>query len=153
MNQAELLILKKWGDFLFRIDSKADEAIEHYMAAHAYIHVFEAALKCKRLSLASSLINELGCKGAHPAYMKLGHNFARAGNFNEAENYFHEGNQPLNAINLYIKAGIWDKVDILARKYLSEDELDVFSRRFTDYLEGSGHLNRAKQTLLSNHAV
>ena len=103
------------------------------MEAHAYIHTFEAVLKCKRLSLASSLINELDCAEAHPAYTKLGHHFVRAGNFDEAETCFTEGNQHIKAINMYIEAGIWDKADMLAQNYLSEDELYAFSRRFVDY--------------------
>ena len=56
---------KKWGDYLFRIESKADEVIEHCMEAHAYIHTFEAVSKCNRLSPASLLINELDCSEAH----------------------------------------------------------------------------------------
>lgn len=142
---------KQWGDYLFTTENKADEAIEHYMEAHAYTHAFEAALKCKRLSLALSLIKDLDYSEARPAYRKLGHHFFHAGKFDEAENCFIEGSQPIDAIDMYIETGFWDKANILAQKYLSDDKLDVVSRRLANNLEGLGYLKRAEQILLSNH--
>ena len=63
--------------------------------------------------------------GLNEYYMKLGQHFASVREYNMAEQFYMQGNNHKQAIEMYNSAGMWEEAHQLASRYMDSSEVNI----------------------------
>ena len=112
-------IEEEWGDYLY--DQKNYEnAIIHYIEAGSKERAVEAAIQARKWEKAIELVNQY--PDINPSfYIDIGRHFEFQRKLDQAEKYYLKSGDPLQAFNMYVNSGKWDKVEQIAKKYFKDE--------------------------------
>ncbi|KAI8469208.1 MAG: intraflagellar protein IFT172 [Monoraphidium minutum] len=117
---------EEWGDWLAG-QRQMDAAIHHFIEAGAAGKAVEAALAARQFPKAAGIVEHLEASKAAPYYKRIAQHYAANGSLPEAEAFFLKAGLPLDAVDMYSRAGKWEAAQKVARGYLPEPELKRFS--------------------------
>ena len=111
---------EEWGDYLSEQKSY-ESAIVHYIEAGAKERAVEASIQARKWEKAIELVNQY--PDVNPSfYIDIGRHFEYQRKLDEAEKYYIKSGDPMQAFNMYVNSGKWDKVEQIAKKYLKDEE-------------------------------
>ena len=111
---------EEWGDYLSEQKSY-ESAIVHYIEAGAKERAVEASIQARKWEKAIELVNQF--PDVNPSfYIDIGRHFEYQRKLDEAEKYYIKSGDPMQAFNMYVNSGKWDKVEQIAMKYLEDEE-------------------------------
>ena len=98
-----------------------ESAIVHYIEAGAKERAVEASIQARKWEKAIELVNQF--PDVNPSfYIDIGRHFEYQRKLDEAEKYYIKSGDPMQAFNMYVNSGKWDKVEQIAKKYLKDEE-------------------------------
>eukprot|EP00878_Enallax_costatus_P040062 GHUV01046039.1.p1 GENE.GHUV01046039.1~~GHUV01046039.1.p1 ORF type:complete len:267 (+),score=86.37 GHUV01046039.1:352-1152(+) len=116
---------EEWGDWLAS-QKQMDAAINHFIEAGSTLKAIEAAIAARQFTKAAGIVDFLEPAKAQPYYRRMGQHYEEANNRQEAERYMLRAGAPMDAVEMWMRAGNWEAAQKVARGYLSEDELHQF---------------------------
>ncbi|KAI9219008.1 hypothetical protein BC828DRAFT_407082 [Blastocladiella britannica] len=121
---------EKWGDHLVHT-RQLDSAINHYIEGNQNLKALETAIAAKSWTKATSVADSMDPTdpAVRRACRDLAHHFQSAVDHVRAERYFLKANQPLDAVQMYNSARMWDKAHRLAASVMvAEDVYHLFTQ-------------------------
>ena len=111
---------EEWGDYLSE-QKNYESAIVHYIEANAKERAVEASIQARKWEKAIELVNQY--PDINPSfYIDIGRHFEFQRKLDLAEKYYLKSGDPMQAFNMYVNSGKWDKVEQIAKKYLKDEE-------------------------------
>ena len=111
---------EEWGDYLSE-QKNYESAIVHYIEANAKERAVEASIQARKWEKAIELVNQF--QDINPSfYIDIGRHFEFQRKLDLAEKYYLRSGDPMQAFNMYVNSGKWDKVEQIAKKYLKDEE-------------------------------
>jgi intraflagellar transport protein 172 len=113
---------EKWGDWLCS-QKQMENAINHYIEANAVQKAIEAALQSRQWNKAVQLISGQPPEISRPFYKQIAKHYAEIRQTDLAEKYFIKSGSPVDAFEMYVKAGKWEQALKVAKDNLSENDI------------------------------
>lgn len=133
-----------WGDYLVG-QKQLDGAINHYIEAGCNVKAIEAAIQARQWSKAAQIV-ELQEEAIGRQYYKLiASHYAEVRQYSIAQKYFLAARAPREAIDMYIKAGMFSEAHELCAKYMQPDEVADLYVQQAEVLEQRGKFKEAEK--------
>uniref|UniRef100_A0A7S3QV19 Intraflagellar transport protein 172 homolog n=1 Tax=Dunaliella tertiolecta TaxID=3047 RepID=A0A7S3QV19_DUNTE len=143
---------EEWGDWL--MSQKAmDAAINHYIESGSSLKAIEAAMQCRQFSKAAGIIESLDHSQALPFFKRIAAAYQSSGKLDEAERYYIKAGMPLEAVDMYSRAGKWEAAQKVARGYLSDSEMKSFYRKKGREFEAEKKWKEAEKAYIQGDEV
>lgn len=113
---------EKWGDWLCS-QKQMENAINHYIEANAVQKAIEAALQSRQWNKAVQLISGQPPEISRPFYKQIAKHYAEIRQTDLAEKYYIKAGSPVDAFEMYVKAGKWELALKVAKDNLSENDI------------------------------
>jgi intraflagellar transport protein 172 len=98
----------EWGDYL--VSQKLyDTAINHFIEAGESLKAVDAAIHSRQWKKAVEILQTQEGAATLAYYKKIADHFASIQEFDFAEKFYLKANQPKDCIEMFNKAGKWDK--------------------------------------------
>ena len=111
---------EEWGDYLFE-QKNYENAIVHYIEAGSKERAVEASIQARKWEKAIELVTKY--PDINPSfYIDIGRHFEFQRKLDQAEKYYLKSGDPLQAFNMYVNSGKWDKVEQIVKKYFKDEE-------------------------------
>ncbi|KIZ07625.1 Intraflagellar transport protein [Monoraphidium neglectum] len=146
---AQVIVLEEeWGDWLAS-QRQMDAAINHFIEAGVAAKAIEAALAARQFPKAAGIIEHLDASQAAPFFKRIAQHYAANGGLAEAEGYWLKAGLPLEAVEMYTRAGKWEAAQKVARGYLPEGELRRFNAQRAKEAEAAKNWKEAERGYLA----
>ncbi|KAJ3030518.1 hypothetical protein HK097_005620, partial [Rhizophlyctis rosea] len=138
-----------WGDHLVA-QKQMDGAINHYIESGKSFKAVEAAIAAKQWKKATSIVDSLQPPEAgKPYFLQLAQHFEETQDYALAEKYYVAAEKPQVAVDMYTKAGKWEKAHNLATSYMSREEVAFLYISQAKEMETKGKLKEAEKLYLT----
>lgn len=136
---------EEWADSLVN-NRQMDAAISHYIEAGRTRQALDAAIAAKQWKKAVHIIQVIDdVNSVHNQYVKLAVHYASTEEHELAERFFVTAGLYGKAVDMYNKAGLWEKAYALAVRHLDSDEVSNMYTARARNLENEGKLRDAER--------
>ncbi len=134
----------EWGDYL-AAQKLYDGAINHYIEAGMSLKAVDAAIYSRQWKKAVEILQTQEGDTTLIYYKKIADHFATSGELDVAEKFYIRANHPKECIEMYNKAGKWERAFKIATAYLSKQEVSSLYMEQARILEGQGRYKEAEK--------
>ena len=140
---------EQWGDHLVS-QKQYDAAVNHYIEAGKSLKAVEAAITARQWKKAVSIVESMNLLDVDKQYfLRLATHFAEIADFPAAEKYYVSAGKTQEAIDMYTKAGQWEKAHNLASSFMSVEEVTLLYISQAKEMEQNGKLKDAEKLFLT----
>ena len=134
----------EWGDYLAS-QKLYDAAINHYIEAGESLKAVDAAIYSRQWKKAVEILQTQDGNSTLIYYKKIADHFSTSGEFDVAEKFYIRANHPKECIEMYNKAGKWERAFKIATAYLSKQEVSTLYLDQAKILEQQGRYKEAEK--------
>ncbi|KXS17578.1 hypothetical protein M427DRAFT_121993 [Gonapodya prolifera JEL478] len=136
---------EQWGDHL-KAQKQMDAAVNHFIESGKLTKAVECALSARQWKRAAAILDTVAPElKSKSQLLQLAEHFASALDFNLAEKYYFEADQPQTAVDMLVQAGNWEKAYNIARSYMTQDDLKALYTSKATKMECDGRLKDAER--------
>jgi intraflagellar transport protein 172 len=134
----------EWGDYLSQ-QKLFDAAINHYIEAGQSLKAVDAAISSRQWKKAIEILRTQDGHETLEYYKKIADHFASVQELEAAEKFYIKSNHPKECIEMYNKAGKWERAFKIATSYLSREEVSTLYLEQAKLLEQQGRYKEAEK--------
>ncbi len=134
----------EWGDHLAS-QRLHDAAINHYIEAGESLKAVDSAILSRQWKKAVDLLASQDTSSVSIYYKKIADHFAGVQELEVAEKFYLKANHPKECIEMYNKAGKWERAFKIATSYLSKQEVTALYSEQARILEQQGRYKEAEK--------
>ncbi|KAJ1528639.1 hypothetical protein ONE63_007034 [Megalurothrips usitatus] len=150
ISPSEVVILEEqWGDHLVH-SQQLDAAINHYIEAGKMSKALDAAVGARQWRKAEQIIQVIKDNSIVEKYsVLLGQHFASVQDYSTAEKLYSQAGMFKEAVEMYNKAGLWEKAHMIANQHLQSKEVNDMYTEQAALLQQQGKFREAEKLFVS----
>ncbi|MCQ2816330.1 MAG: hypothetical protein MJ252_03590 [archaeon] len=142
---------QEYADYLYE-QKNYEFAIVHYLEAGNQEAAINASIAARKWEKAIELLKNY--PNVNPSlYIDIGRHFEFQRKLDVAESYYLKSGDPLQAFNMYVNSGKWDKVEYIVQKYLKDEESGKILSTEAERFEKEGRLKEAEKLYIMSDNV
>lgn len=134
----------EWGDYLAS-QKLWDSAINHYIEAGESLKAVNAAINSRQWKKAIDILETQSYEQKPFYYQKIADHFASVQEYEVAEKFYIDAKNPRACIEMYNRAGKWERAYKIATNYLNKQEVSALYLEQAKILEQQGKYKEAEK--------
>ena len=139
---------ERWGDWLVS-QKQTENAINHYIEAGCFQKAIEAAISSRQWSKAVQLVSGQTPEVARPYFKQIAKHYGETRQLDLCEKYYIKAGLPVEAFEMYARAGKWENALRVAKDNLPENEIVMIYVKQGQKFETQGMFKEAEKCFLT----